>query len=347
MDVRLSAEQLALQDSAIELVASLGPHSVMQLDDAERSAKLDAAIESVGWRELRVADEDGKPLASAVEAGLIAQELARGLADASFLGPTLAAELRRLAGAPPAVTPETVAMAPGLSQLAIVPDKMSPSRSVAIDSKGCSSALVLLDGPAGYELASVSLADGTAQIDLTRSLSDTAGAAAVRVEPEGSLLTGELLTRWTAFALAMTCADLVGTMAGAVSLAAEYAKVREQFGTPIGAFQAVQHKLADSLVAAEGSRSVALYAAWAADALPGQDAHLAASVAKAYCSRAARAVCEAAIQVHGGIGNTWECSAHLYLRRALLTTEMLGGASDSLRLVLGYHLNGGPEHGLR
>jgi alkylation response protein AidB-like acyl-CoA dehydrogenase len=347
MDVRLSAEQLALKDSALELVDSLGPRSVMQLDDAERSAKLDAAITAVGWRELRVADEDGAPVASAVEAALIAQELARGLADASFLGPTLAGELRRLAGAPPAAAAETVALVPGLARIAVLPDEKSPCYSVAIDSRGCSSALVLLSGPSGYELASVPVAGGAVQVDLTRFQSDIGGATAVRVAPGRSALTDEQLTRWTAFALAMTCADLVGTMAGAVNLACEYAKVREQFGTPIGAFQAIQHKLADAFVAAEGSYSVALHAAWAADMLPARDAHLAACVAKAYCSRAARAVCEAAIQVHGGIGNTWECSAHLYLRRALLTTQMLGGAGGSLQQVLAYHLDGGSEHGLR
>jgi len=341
MDVRFSAEQQALRDSAIELVQSLAPHSVMQLDDTERSAKLDAAITSVGWRELRTADDDGKALASAVDTALIAQELARGLADASFLGPSLAAELRRLAGVSPAVAPETVALAPGLARIAILPDESSPCHSVAVDAKGCPSALVLVSGQAGYQLAVVPAADATLQVDLTRSLSHIAGARAVRIHPQRSLLSDDQLKRWMAFAIAMTCADLVGTMAGAVQLACEYAKARQQFGMAIGAFQAVQHKLADSFVAVEGSRSVALHAAWAAEALPVQEAYLAACIAKAYCSRAARMVCEAAIQVHGGIGNTWECSAHLYLRRALLSAEMLGGADESVQQVLSYRLSGG------
>ena len=73
------------------------------------------------------------------------------------------------------------------------------------------------------------------------------------------------------------------------------------------------------------SRSVSLHAAWAVDALPADDALAAAAVAKAYCARAARTVCETAIQVHGGIGNTWECLAHVYLRRALLSSDLLGG----------------------
>jgi alkylation response protein AidB-like acyl-CoA dehydrogenase len=346
MDVRLSAEQKTLRDSAAQLAADLGPDTAGQLDDTERAAKLDAAIDAVGWRELRAAGEDGAPLASAVEAAIVAEELARGLADASFLGPTLAADLRRLAGAPPAASRETVALAAGLSRLATRPSGASPP-AVAIDAAGCGSALVLVNGPAGYELGSVPVAGAVARVDLTRSLAEVDAARAVPIGSQGRPLTDEDVSRWTAFAIAMTCAELVGAMAGAVWLACGYAKVRRQYGMPIGAFQAIQHKLADCLVAEEGSRSVALHAAWAADALPARDARLAAAVAKAYCSRAARSVGEAAIQVHGGIGNTWECSAHLYLRRALLASEVLGAAGASLDHVLSHYLGEEAGHGLR
>ena len=92
--------------------------------------------------------------------------------------------------------------------------------------------------------------------------------------------------------------------------------------------------LADALVATEGSRSIALHAAWAVDALAPRDALSAASAAKAYCARAARTVCETAIQVHGGIGNTWECVAHVYLRRALTSTELWPVALKDIDLGL-------------
>ncbi len=154
------------------------------------------------------------------------------------------------------------------------------------------------------------------------------------------------LDRWTALGLAVTAADLVGVMRGALDLACDYARERRQYGVAIGSFQAVQHLLADALVATEGSRSIALHAAWAVDALPAPDALAAASAAKAYCSRAARAVCETAIQVHGGIGNTWECLAHVYLRRALHSTELLGGVGPNLARVLSAEGLGG-DHGLR
>ena len=102
MDVRLSPEQMALRDAAAQAVDRLGPATVAQLDDAERAAKLDAAIDAAGWRELRSASDDGNPWASGVEVAVITEELGRGLADTAFFGPTLAADLRRRTGAPPA-----------------------------------------------------------------------------------------------------------------------------------------------------------------------------------------------------------------------------------------------------
>jgi alkylation response protein AidB-like acyl-CoA dehydrogenase len=107
-----------------------------------------------------------------------------------------------------------------------------------------------------------------------------------------------------------------------------------QYGTAIGSFQAVPHLLADAFTLMEGSRSITLHAAWAVDALPPEEALAAAAAAKAYCARAARTVCETAIQVHGGIGNTWECLAHLHLRRALLSSDVLGGVGPNLDRVL-------------
>jgi alkylation response protein AidB-like acyl-CoA dehydrogenase len=163
------------------------------------------------------------------------------------------------------------------------------------------------------------------------------------VEPAVRPLAPDAMQRWNALGLSLACADLVGAMRGAVQLATEYAAARRQYGVAIGSFQAVQHLLADAFVQAEGAHSVTLHAAWAVDQLPAADALEAAAVAKAYCTRAARLVCETAIQVHGGIGNTWECSAHLYLRRALLSGELLGGAGASLARVLGHRGIGGGD----
>jgi len=86
----------------------------------------------------------------------------------------------------------------------------------------------------------------------------------------------------------------------------------------------VQHLLAEAHCLIEGSLSVALHASWAVDNLSPTEARSAGRVAKAYGARAARTVCETAIQVHGGSGNTWECIAHVYLRRALLSSQWFG-----------------------
>jgi alkylation response protein AidB-like acyl-CoA dehydrogenase len=338
MDVRLSPEQVALRDSAAQVADRLGPHAVGELDDPERAGKLDAAVAASGWRELRTATDDGSPWASGVEVAIVAEELGRGLADAPFLGPTLAADLRRLAGAPPAASPETVALAPDLSAVGCRPDGTPAGGCVAVDARGATSALVLVPAPGGHTLAHLALPGGTTGVDLTRATVAIDPAAAVaQVPDQARLVTDEGESRWTALGLALTSADLVGTMRGAVRLATDYAKERRQFGKAIGSFQAVQHLLADALVATEGARSAALHAAWAVDALPAGDALAAAAVAKAYSARAARTVCETAIQVHGGIGNTWECLAHVHLRRALLSSDVLGGTGANLARVLEHH----------
>jgi alkylation response protein AidB-like acyl-CoA dehydrogenase len=347
MDVRLSPEQRALRDSAAQLVDRLAPSTVGALDDAERTAKLDAAVAASGWRELRVAAEGDEPLASGVEVAIVAEELGRRLADTPFLGPTLAAELRRLAGAPPATTAETVALSADLSALAADTDGTVPPRAVAIDAQGASSALVLLADGDGHGLGTVDLSTAAESVDLTRPSVVLEPSATVEpLADQARAVDADALTAWTALGLATTCADLVGTMQGAVTLAATYAADRRQYGVPVGSFQAVQHLLADAFVATEGSRSVALQAAWAVDALPADEAMAAAAVAKAYCARAARNVGETSIQVHGGIGNTWECLAHVHLRRALLSSEVLGGVGASLARVLDHHGLGG-DRGLR
>ena len=323
MDVRFSPEQQALRDSVAQVVERLGPTAVGRLGDLERVAKLDAAVESSGWRDLRTAQDDGTPWATGVDVAIVAEGLARGVADVSFIGPTLAAELRRTLGVAPAAGRETIALRHDLGAL---------GDDVAIDAAGAVTALAAR----GDRVVALPLGLPSAEVDLTRPSASLGADETVVGE-----VTADDLERWTALGLALTCADLVGTMQGAVDVTCAYAKEREQYGASIGSFQAVQHLLADALVLTEGSRSITLHAAWAADALPPEDAIGAAASAKAYCARAARTVCETSIQVHGGIGNTWEHMAHVYLRRALVSTDVLGGVGPSLDRVLAHHGIGG------
>jgi hypothetical protein len=346
MDVRLSPEQHTLRDSAALVVDRFGPASVGQIDDLARRAKLDSAVADSGWRELREAGEGDAPLASGVEPALVAEELGRGLADVSFLGPTLAAELRRLVGAPASDSVETVVLDATLAMLGHAGAAES-GPMVALDTQGSQWGLLLVPDSGGCALARIELPATRSGLDLTRpSVVLESVSALTPVDGSRRSMTADDLARWTALALSLSCADLVGAMRGSVQLASDYAKERRQYGTPIGSFQAVQHLLADAFALTEGSRSIALHAAWAVDALSANDALAAAAAAKAYCARAARDVCETGIQVHGGIGNTWECLAHVYLRRALLSTDVAGDARANLARVVAHHKIWGTD-GLR
>ncbi|MBE1535525.1 acyl-CoA dehydrogenase family protein [Actinomadura algeriensis] len=307
MDARLTTEQRELRDAAARLAGDLGPGSVQDLADADRAARLEKAVAATGWRTLR---SDG---ASGVEVAIVAEEFARGLVDVPFAGPVLADDLRPHADVGEASTiavDVTTGRAAGTVE--------------AVDAAGAERAFAVRDG----RILAGPVADALPEVDLTRR-----GARVGELEPAGEL-DAEAAGRRRALALAVTSADLVGTARGALALAVEYAGVREQYGRAIGSYQAVAHPLAEGLALIEGSVSVLRHAAWAVDELTADEALQAARIAKIYCARAARTVCETAIQVHGGIGNTWECLAHAYLRRALTSTELFPVRLEEIDLGL-------------
>jgi len=128
------------------------------------------------------------------------------------------------------------------------------------------------------------------------------------------------------------CAEMCGGAQKVLDISVEYAKVREQFGRPIGSFQAIQHKCANMLVEVESARSATYYAAWAV-ATSAPEAHLASCMAKAYCSDAYRHVSAEGMQIHGGIGFTWEHDMHLYFKRAKSSEVLFGDATWNRELV--------------
>lgn len=300
MDVRLTAEQQQLRDAAAKLADDLGPGAVQDLDDQSRIARLDKQIGMTGWRSLR---SDG---ASGVEVAIVAEEFGRRLVDAPLLGPMLADDLARHLGADAAGA--TVA----------VDDR-------AIDARGARCAFAL----SGGSVVAVDVQASPDGVDLTRADATIVGSPATLGD-----LSEDVATQWRALALVTTTADLVGIARGAHAVACDYAKIREQYGKSIGSYQAIAHLLAESLALIEGSISVSRHAAWAVDELAPAQAVRAAQVAKVYCARAARTVCETAIQVHGGIGNTWDCLVHVYLRRALTSTELWPVALKEIDLGL-------------
>jgi alkylation response protein AidB-like acyl-CoA dehydrogenase len=142
------------------------------------------------------------------------------------------------------------------------------------------------------------------------------------------VLQGNGLSRaWTALAL-----EAVGIAQKALELGIEHASTRQQFGKPIGVYQAVSHPLSDTYRDVELGRSLAYWAAWAV-AVGDEQAAVAAASAKAFCSEAAVAACERSIQVHGGTGFTWEHVLHRYYKRALWI-EHFGGTPAQHRAVV-------------
>ena len=288
MDVRLTAEQRQLREAAAKLADDLGPGSVGDLSDDNRIGRLEKAIDVTGWRSLR---SDG---ASGVEVAVVAEEFGRGLVDVAFMGPVLADDLARHIGV-------------NAGGCTVVVD------GVAIDARGAQRAFVVDQG----RVSAGAVGPFVVGADLSRRNAEVLDP----VEPLGEVGPDQA-QRWLALALVATTADLVGTARGAHALACDYAKIRQQYGKTIGSYQAVGHLLAEALALIEGSVSVSRHAAWAVDELAPAEAVQAARVAKIYCARAARTVCETTIQVHGGIGNTWECLAHLFLRRGLVSGEL-------------------------
>jgi alkylation response protein AidB-like acyl-CoA dehydrogenase len=144
--------------------------------------------------------------------------------------------------------------------------------------------------------------------------------------PAEKIATASDLARAFDVATAALAAELVGGMQRTLDITVEYAKTRKQFGKPIGMFQAVQHQCADMYLETESSRSAVYYAGWALEE-NSPDAATAVSIAKMYASDAARTVGNRGIQIHGGMGFTWENDIHLYYRRAKASETAFGDAT--------------------
>ncbi len=338
MDTRDSPEQAELRRAARQVARELGPTTVADLDDASRAQRLAAAVREAGWLELRDDAGAGESLGGGVEAGIVADALGGAFADVAFAGPVLAADLVRRAGVPRAAD-GVVAFGPDLIQAASVPDATTTIVLDAVDAglESVVDAFVLVPEGADFRLATVAVDGARAAADLTRAVRSVGVGTPVRaIEEQDRLLTADDLAAWTALGLALTSTDLVGVMRGVLDVTVAYAAERRQYGVPVGSFQAVQHLLAEAHCLLEGSMSVALHSSWAVDNLDPEEAVVAGRVAKAYCARAARTVCETAVQVHGGIGNTWECVVHVYLRRALLSSQWFGDDGEQLRQLGGH-----------
>lgn len=190
--------------------------------------------------------------------------------------------------------------------------------------------LFLVKGrPKGMTVTPLKTLDMTRRWDEVRFEAVELGADSVMGTPHKAWPQLKRAMEWATAAL---CAEMMGGAQKVLEDSTEYAKTRQQFGKPIGIYQAVSHKLADMLVLSESGRSATYYAAWTVDA-DAPDRSLAASMAKAYVSDAYRKVAGDGIQVHGGIGFTWEHDMHLYFKRAKASEVTLGDATYHRELV--------------
>lgn len=327
MDARLTAEQRQIEEIAQQIARDLAPDWPASLASADGGQASWSKLAEVGFLGMRLPENAGGAPTSGVEVALVAEQLGRHCVPLPFIGSAVCvSEILREAGTSGDLLRS---LATGKLRLAPVLDARlgrwaRPGEDgVAFEARGAAGG-VLLDPQTG-RLGVVELGATLEGQDLTRVLRRVpADARSLAVGDLGEPLGVGACDRALALTLSALSADLVGVMQAALDRAVAYACEREQFGVKVGTFQALQHMAAEALVSVEAARGAALHAAWAVDALPVRQALEAARTAKAYASEHARAVCETAIQMHGGIGMTWEAMPHVYLRRALLGRIALG-----------------------
>jgi alkylation response protein AidB-like acyl-CoA dehydrogenase len=207
------------------------------------------------------------------------------------------------------------------------------TKTWVLDAAAASTFLVSARGDDGVVLVAVEREAEGVVIDVSSTLDRTRPLARVsfdrtpgRVVADAAIAT-QLLGHVGDVAVAALAAEQLGIAARCLELAVEYTHVREQFGRPVGSFQALKHRAADLLTGVEAARSAVLYAAWAATEEPAELA-VAASVAGAQCSSISLQAAQENLQMHGGIGFTWEHDAHLYLRRAKSAHVLFGSPTD-------------------
>ncbi len=316
MDFDLSDDQLALRDGARELLDGLASPARVRAHtatDAAFDGALWSAMAEQGWLGIEVPEDQGGVGLGTVEVAVLAEELGHHAAPAPFSSTVLAIDAFREAGDDAWV--ERLIAGDALACVAwdaAAPVPYAPSADVAV--------VLTDDGVFAMDLPERPRRQPA--MDLTRELGWLAFEPGRARELGGAEARTRLLDRGATF----TAADLLGSASRALELAVEHAKDRVQFDRPIGSFQAVKHRCADMLVDVEGMRSTVYWAAWCIGAAD-DEAHVAASTAKTWCSDASKRVMSSALQVHGGIGFTWEHDLHFFMKRAQLDQLTFGDAA--------------------
>jgi alkylation response protein AidB-like acyl-CoA dehydrogenase len=352
MNLELTDEQVALRDTTRRFLAEKAPisgHVRALLDDP---TGVDEAVwrglADLGVTGLLVPEECGGAGMTMVEAGVVAEELGAALHPGPWLSSAVAAAraLARLAG-----NGSAAAILAGIADGTTIATVGFPFEGAPVDAAGqvlrgeiaavpdaaaADTLLILAEEPSGVGLFALRTDSPGVSVTPERSIDQTRkrfrvgldGASAQRL----ATASPDDVTAVVDDVLIAAAADALGAARAVMDLAVEYAKVRKQFGQVIGSFQAVQHLCVDMFETVELARSGVIHALWAADNAGAEERHLAALRAKAFAGRLAT-VGDTAIQVFGGIGYTWEHDAHLYLKRLLSWSELLGAPDRYLTEV--------------
>jgi alkylation response protein AidB-like acyl-CoA dehydrogenase len=360
MDFDLNKAQKLLQQSAREFFArECKPERVRELMAADTAYDdgLWRAMADQGWTGLIIPEEFGGLGLSLVDLIAVSEEMGRACLPGPFLSTLWAAALIDRAGgegqrkqylepiaagdmkATVALLEEDADWNPESVQLRAEKEgkefRLRGRKEFVADAEVADLIICVARGNDGLVLAPVDKGAKGMKIAATPGVDATRKVYSVEFEdvvaPEADALafntrTLDAVESATTTAVVALCAEMLGVMQWTLENAVEYAKTRQQFGKPIGVYQAVQHQLADMFLMTEGARSALYYAAWAVSEND-PSAKLAVSVAKACCSDAAREVGNRGAQVHGGIGFTWEHNLQLYYKRAKASEIMFGDAN--------------------
>ncbi len=334
MNFDFTDDQREIQRTARELLIARSSfasvRAVAESSSREYDAGLWEELVGLGWAGIAIPEAYGGQGLGLLELAIVAEQLGWAATPSRFLSNALAAQLvlgagterqRELLLPEIAVGRETATVGVARNGIAeLVPDADSARWIVLVEG---GRALLHDARGGGVEIEPRETIDPTRRY--ARVTVHASGAGGGR-PLEGPLAAG--LDR----AEVVLAAELTGLAQRALELTVAYVKERRQFGTPIGAFQAVSHRAAQQLLETEGARSAVWFAAWAADAEP--DAlPSAAAMAKAAAADAGRHVTAAAIQLHGGIGFTWEADVHWLYKRAQLDAALLGAAGEHRRRI--------------
>jgi alkylation response protein AidB-like acyl-CoA dehydrogenase len=341
LDFALTDEQEALRDAARELLDDLASSArVREVVDAGGGwdAALWEAMLAQGWTGVTLPEAHGGLGLGTVEVAVLLEEVGRCAAPAPFASTVLALEALAAAGAEERAAALLAAGRPACVAWSRRPDAvrgraagaawtLSGRPDPTLYAPTATLAVVAAATDDGSALFAVDLGDdhrppAEPAMDRTRELGwlrfDDTPAARLG----GDDAVQAVLDRGATYA----AAEMLGGAARVLALSVDYAKERVQFGRPIGSFQAVKHRCADMLVDVEGMRSSVYWAAWCIGA-DDRDRSVAASTAKIWSSDASKRVMASGLQVHGGIGFTWEHDLHLFLKRAQLDQVTFGDAS--------------------